>query len=779
VAASASPGVLVVGALRPREGTAAEQVVRALARDTSAAVLELDPLGTREVADLLGALLDAEPPADLVRDVVARTDGVPLLVEEVLDAHLRAGSVEVSDRGARWRGGGPVVPRTTRDMVDDRLRRLPGAQRDVIVAGAVLGDFDVRLLATVSGQGQRTAGDAIVAGGDVGLLESASGAVMFRHAVLRDAVLDATLPHVLASVHRRASDALAEGAARDPTRLERRAHHLAEIDEFDEAAVLLTEASTIQLAGHALLGAAASATAAGALARSPAVKAAARDALATALTAQGRWADATAVDEETNRVAGDSAARCLRMAACAVEAGQPDVAAPLLARAVALGDTSPAADVVAGRVALAAGEGDAGLRAAERALAAAERDGDLAAVCLALDLLGRALDLVGRRTEAAATWTRQAELASGAGLTDAHLRAVVQLAKLELFDGRPARRLYEACDLTRAAGALVEQAWAEENLAIGLTLQGDPASGAQLAEAAAARCRQLHIDALPYLTAAHAGAMSFLDRERALALLDEADALAPTTDVRMHTSGIRADVAIREGRYDDAVQLLEETVAAMRQLPGNMPSDSPYYLVLALCAARRADEAADALAYARSLPNVERWHGRPVVLAAAEALVAGSDAGIDAAIASATGQMPLDLAEIRVIAAEVLDTPARTRWLREALDAFEAAGAEVGAARARRLLRQAGGAVPRRRKADAALPEELARHGVTTREAEVLRLLGEGLSNAAIAERLYLSVRTVETHVSSLLAKLQAESRGQLTALSAALAVREDASLTS
>ena len=68
-----------------------------------------------------------------------------------------------------------------------------------------------------------------------------------------------------------------------------------------------------------------------------------------------------------------------------------------------------------------------------------------------------------------------------------------------------------------------------------------------------------------------------------------------------------------------------------------------------------------------------------------------------------------------------------------------------------------------------AVPDELVKHGVTAREAQVLRLLGEGLANAVIAERLYLSVRTVETHVSSLLSKLQVDGRGQLTALSAGI----------
>lgn len=55
--------------------------------------------------------------------------------------------------------------------------------------------------------------------------------------------------------------------------------------------------------------------------------------------------------------------------------------------------------------------------------------------------------------------------------------------------------------------------------------------------------------------------------------------------------------------------------------------------------------------------------------------------------------------------------------------------------------------------------------GVTRREAEVLELIGQGLSNTAIAERLFLSVRTVESHVSSLLGKLGVENRAGLIAI--------------
>lgn len=104
--------------------------------------------------------------------------------------------------------------------------------------------------------------------------------------------------------------------------------------------------------------------------------------------------------------------------------------------------------------------------------------------------------------------------------------------------------------------------------------------------------------------------------------------------------------------------------------------------------------------------------------------------------------------------------------LRVDLAAHEQAG-EPGLARTCRDLLRAAGA-PTRRRGDTPMLPALRRYGITSREADVLTLVAAGLTNAQIANRLFLSPRTVETHVASLLAKTGTASRAELRAWAAA-----------
>jgi ATP/maltotriose-dependent transcriptional regulator MalT len=95
---------------------------------------------------------------------------------------------------------------------------------------------------------------------------------------------------------------------------------------------------------------------------------------------------------------------------------------------------------------------------------------------------------------------------------------------------------------------------------------------------------------------------------------------------------------------------------------------------------------------------------------------------------------------------------------RMALGLFDSIGGQPMAERLRQQMRAAGvRAVPRGPRLTTR--DNIA--GLTTRELEVLTLLGEGLQNAEIAQRLSRSPRTVEHHLAAILAKLMVDSRGQ------------------
>jgi DNA-binding CsgD family transcriptional regulator len=121
-------------------------------------------------------------------------------------------------------------------------------------------------------------------------------------------------------------------------------------------------------------------------------------------------------------------------------------------------------------------------------------------------------------------------------------------------------------------------------------------------------------------------------------------------------------------------------------------------------------------------------------------------------------RMPHAAARVHMALAQLLaraDVDSAVQEARQALRTFEDLGATHDADRAAAFLRSLGVAG----RTGPKLLGELSR-----REVEVLRLLGEGLTNAEIAARLYISTKTVATHVGNLFAKLQLRNRAEAAA---------------
>jgi DNA-binding CsgD family transcriptional regulator len=102
--------------------------------------------------------------------------------------------------------------------------------------------------------------------------------------------------------------------------------------------------------------------------------------------------------------------------------------------------------------------------------------------------------------------------------------------------------------------------------------------------------------------------------------------------------------------------------------------------------------------------------------------------------------------------------------LRDARDAFDAMGCAAWGDQARRELRASGESSRRR---DLAASDRL-----TAQELQIAQLAAQGLSNRDIAQRLYLSHRTIGTHLYRIFPKLGITSRGELrSALSSSAAL--------
>jgi DNA-binding NarL/FixJ family response regulator len=176
---------------------------------------------------------------------------------------------------------------------------------------------------------------------------------------------------------------------------------------------------------------------------------------------------------------------------------------------------------------------------------------------------------------------------------------------------------------------------------------------------------------------------------------------------------------------------------------------------------------ASAMERGRALSELGEKLGCQVMLARGErlrghAVAAAADAGaaarhLEAALAAFVAlEMPFEAARTKRLLAETLreaDPEVAVAQARAALATFEDLGAGRDADAAAALLRRLGV------KAARAGPKGVG--ALTKREREILGLLGEGLSNPEIAQRLYLSRKTVEHHVARILSKLQVRGRAE------------------
>lgn len=398
------------------------------------------------------------------------------------------------------------------------------------------------------------------------------------------------------------------------------------------------------------------------------------------------------------------------------------------------------------------------------AAAIADRFGDADLRFCALGQQGVTLVLAGR-------------IAEGMRLLD---EAATAAASGEVADYLTAGEIY--CHMLTCCELALDVRRAQQWIAIG-TAFGDRANAPWVS----AICRT-HYGGI--LTAAGRWDDAERELEASIALYDASfGALRSSAIVRL------ADLRVRQGRYDEAARLLSgfefdsfavrplarlhlargEYDSARRVLRRAAPGASAEHplqapelalLVEVEVAAGRLD---DARAICRSLAAVARLVGVPRIdaLAAYAAGVTAAAAGepdavarLEAALAGfVAADLPLEAARTRLALSRLLAESApevAVAEARAALAAFDALAAAADADDAASHLRRLG--KPGR-------PAPRGPGALTRREAEVLRLLAEGLSNDQIAQRLFLSKRTVEHHVSNILGKLGLTTRTEAAAL--------------
>jgi DNA-binding CsgD family transcriptional regulator/tetratricopeptide (TPR) repeat protein len=762
-------------------------LLAALERLQNVERLDLARLGPDEAQRLVESIVGGQPGAELLTELIARSDGNPFFVEELLAAGPEAGE----------------LPRHLADLLLLRVDATSSGTRLAVRAAAVGGQrVDARLL------------EAVV-GGDPGVLtESLRGAVAhhilvpsargyaFRHALVREAVEGALLPGERQRLHLAWAAAYERDVVEHPAvrNAAARAYHWSAADRPSRALPAFFEAAVEAEAVRAY--------------------AAAAEHYERVLALWDREVPATA-DLPVERV--DVAERGVDAAQAAGDHARGSVLARQALAHLGPGVDAVRAGLLHARLGLhLRGLGDvAGAHEAfEQALRSVPTDPPSPERASVLGDFAEALMLSGDRGRAEVVGEEALEVARAVGAVGTEAQALTLLAKLsDLRDleGSTAGH-WEALRVAEEVGDPRHRCRAYVSLAFVQWLAGDLAASRSTAERGLEVAVEAGLEGSwgSWLrTNAAAGHLSLGDWQAAARLTDETTRLGPTGVPAAQNVIGRARLAILAGRLDEAQQLLgsmaESTAEALLQ--------PDYFEVCAELAMwqRRPETARNVLDQAVELLDENEQAWLPPVLAWATAAVAdAAGSGPDdpsiglfhdrvaSRLEPETALPPVQRPWVRVAHAELArlrKTPTPALWDRaeKAWDAlsipylaaycrFRQAEAilvtDGSRSQAKQLLRAAHqtssrlGAQPLREEIEALArrgridlqprpaPEEGAgtplpheRLGLTPREWDILQHVAQGTRNAQIATTLFISEKTVERHVTSILSKLGATNR--------------------
>ena len=811
-----SANVLCLITQRDGEASPAGDLLHsALARRVASRV-EVPRLTPGAVREMAAACLSVKDVSTDVRGLLTDCDGLPFAVEEILAAAVTSGELVRHDSG--WQVDGDVstgVPESIVGSVRNRLAVLGPAVTNVIVSAAILGkQFDWTLLPTVAGAAEADVLDALHRAREVQLIEpvgAEAGIFRFRHSLTRDAIVSNLLPPELTSRSAAAAAAIEEAHPGFPGNWCELAAELHSVAGRPGAAAQLLLISGRRALRQGAIGSAIAALgdARKLLAESPFVEPEVDieidEVLAEALALAGDYEQLVPVAEDLIARLDASGADPRRQALVrlTVASTRPedhldDAAAQVsaaddIASRVQDPELAGRIDAVAARCALAAGELDRADSLARRALIAAENAGlsgwATEVACASLEVIGRRERMrdLGAAREA---FERAEQIADDAERGVLRIRALHELGTIDMLDNGSASRLSQVRELAHQAGVLSTATTVELQLANLWSLGTDldrALAAARQCERAAAQLGVARIEAMAMCLQANVFAIRD-DRQQAEQAIQRAEAVLPGDPEILFTSWGQTRVLASLFR-DDIPRALKASQTGQsfgRQAQTLLARGQSFYSVMQapILAPRRAaglyallqaicgTDGRTAIEQARAAGVAVSWNLG--CLAYAEAVLEGRDGHADRAAALAEeGRVHFapfapwwnNLARRLVAPAALEDSWGEpVAWMREAAAEFEVTSHDRLASACRGILRRAGERVPRSGRGSARVPPQMRRLGITSREMDVFLLVARGFSNAEIASRLYISPKTVETHVASLVAKTGQAGRRELVA---------------